>query len=291
MPGVEHVPAIRGLRPRTLVDLGANKGQFSLVARRLFPEILIHAFEPIATERAKLSSVLKGEQISIYPVAVGRQAETREFFVTSRLDSSSLLKPTLVAKETFDILPVSVNSIAVVRLADVIRLAELPRPVLLKIDVQGGELDVFKSARRLLRSAVIVQTEISFVPLYRNQPPFGTIDTFLRDMGFLPHCFAEMKLRTLSPMVVDGDTGKGLRQLVEADIVYVRDVTKPENMNPEQWKHLALVAHHCYDSVDLALRAIVAATGLGALKPGTADRYLQHLASLPIPATAAQAAL
>ena len=138
MPGVEHIPAIRALRPRTLVDVGANKGQFSLVARRLFPKISIHAFEPIAAERAKLSLVLKSERLKIYPVAVGRQAETREFFVASRSNSSSLLRPASAEKEAFDVSLVSVNSIEVVRLADVIKLAELPRPVLLKIDFRAA---------------------------------------------------------------------------------------------------------------------------------------------------------
>jgi FkbM family methyltransferase len=184
MPGVEHIPAIRGLQPRTLVDVGANKGQFSLVARRLFPEISIHAFEPIAAERAKLSLVLKNERLTIYPVAVGRQAETREFFVTSRPDSSSLLKPAVGQKEAFDVSLVSVNSIEVVRLADVIKLAELPRPVLLKIDVQGGELDALIGAGADIVHIDHIYCEVSFVPLYEGQPLAGDIICYLCERGF-----------------------------------------------------------------------------------------------------------
>ena len=184
MPGVEHVSAIRGLKPRTLIDVGANKGQFSLIARSLFPEILIHAFEPIAAERAKLSLVLKNEGLAIYPVAVGRQAETRDFFVTSRLDSSSLLKPAVGQKEAFDVSLVSVNSIEVVRLADVIRFAELPRPVLLKIDVQGGELDALIGVGDDICYIDHIYCEVSFVPLYEDQPLAGDIICYLRALGF-----------------------------------------------------------------------------------------------------------
>src|SRR5947209_386367 len=47
VPAVEHIDAIESLKPRTLIDVGANKGQFSVVARYLFPKVVIHAFEPL----------------------------------------------------------------------------------------------------------------------------------------------------------------------------------------------------------------------------------------------------
>ena len=43
-----------------------------------------------------------------------------------------------------------------------------------------------------------------------------------------------------------------MNQLLEADVVYVRDFTFPDKMSSEQLKHLALIAHHCYGSYDLA---------------------------------------
>ena len=184
MPGVEHIPGIRRLRPRTLVDLGANKGQFSLVARRLFPEISIHAFEPLAAARAKLISVLGNDGLTVYPVAIGRQADTREFFVTSRSDSSSLLKPAVEAKEAFDVSSVSINTIEVVRLADVIKLVELTPPVLLKVDIQGGELDALIGAGIDICYIDHIYCEVSFVPLYEGQPLAGEIIRYLADRGF-----------------------------------------------------------------------------------------------------------
>jgi FkbM family methyltransferase len=154
----------------------------------------------------------------------------------------------------------------------------------LKIDIQGGELDVFESGRGKLAGAVAVQTEVSFVTLYQDQPAFGVIDTFLRQLGFIPHCFAEMKVRPLAPMVLEGDPRNGVRQLLEADIVYMRDFTRPENMDVEQWKHVALIAHHCYESFDLAFHALSAAAKLGGVRPGTPENYLKLIQSLGIPA-------
>jgi hypothetical protein len=50
-------------------------------------------------------------------------------------------------------------------------------------------------------------------------------------------------------------------------------------MSAEQWKHLALVAHHCYGSYDLALKAITALTELGVLAEGANKHYLASLPS------------
>lgn len=183
MPGVEHEQAIQRLAPRTLIDVGANKGQFSLVARHLFPDIRIHAFEPIASERAKLQSVVSGD-ITVHPSAAGRIAETREFFLTSRPDSSSLLKPAAAQKEAFDVSLVSVNTIEVVRLDEALQVETLPRPILLKLDVQGGELDVLIGAERALPFIDYIYCEVSFVSLYEGQPLAADIICYLRERGF-----------------------------------------------------------------------------------------------------------
>jgi hypothetical protein len=161
------------------------------------------------------------------------------------------------------------------RLDDVAEIAHMD---FLKMYVQGGERDVLAHAKAKLKDAVTIQTEVSFVPLYKNQPPFGEIDLTLRELGFLPHCVTGTKIWPLSPMVVGSEPNRGIRQLLETDMVYVRDISRKDNMSAEQWKHLALVAHHCYGSYDLALKAIISLMELGAVPADASKRYL---ASLP----------
>jgi hypothetical protein len=52
-------------------------------------------------------------------------------------------------------------------------------------------------------------------------------------------------------------------------------------MSPEQWKHLALIAHHCYRSVDLVVRALNMLAELGTVPAGTSDRYLSSFGRKP----------
>jgi FkbM family methyltransferase len=137
-------------------------------------------------------------------------------------------------------------------------LGEVGQMDLLKIDVQGAELMVFQGGRDKLRGAVAVQTEVSFVALYKEQPTFGDIDADLRSQGFLPHAMTALKRWAIAPVIYDGDFRRPMHQLLEADLVYVRDFTETDDFSSEQLQHLALVAHHVYGSSDLVHLCLLA---------------------------------
>lgn len=183
MPAVEHTEAIKGLNPKTLIDVGANKGQFSLIARYLFPEIQIHAFEPLQRERKLLASVLP-PPISLYDTALGSKAGQASFFVTSRTDSSSLLMPGPCQEQAYGVKVLSRLVVTVSRLDDTLEFSQLPRPVLMKLDVQGSELDVLKGAKGALKFIDMLYCEVSFVELYLKQALANEIVEFLKDEGF-----------------------------------------------------------------------------------------------------------
>jgi FkbM family methyltransferase len=270
---------LRPKRRTAIVDIGANPidGDPPYKAMLAAGLCTVIGFEPQAEPLAELER-RKGPHERYLPYAVGDGGE-HVLHVCREPGMSSLLAPDPDRLALFNGFPdfgavLHQVPVATRRLDDI---AEIECMDFLKIDVQGGELDVFRSGRRRLAAAIAVQTEISFVPLYAGQPAFGEIDTVLREAGFVPHCLAELKLRPLAPLIIDGDPQKGLRQLLEADLVYVRDFTRPDAMSGEQWKHLALIAHHCYDSIDLALRAINSAVQLGALPQSTPQRYFDLL--------------
>ena len=120
-----------------------------------------------------------------------------------------------------------------------------------------------------------MQAEASFVPLYEKQPVLGELDLELRAQGFVPHTTAEVKLWPLVPWGREAGRPAARNQLIEADLVYVRDFSRPEGLDGEQLKHLALVAHHCYQSWDLALRCVAELEKRGAIAKGSAQKYRQ----------------
>ena len=46
----------------------------------------------------------------------------------------------------------------------------------LKMDVQGTQLRIFKSGSKKLKGCLAIQLEVSYFPLYEDQPSFGEID-------------------------------------------------------------------------------------------------------------------
>jgi hypothetical protein len=102
---------------------------------------------------------------------------------------------------------------------------------------------VFQNGQQKLAEAVAIQTEVSFITWYLNQPSFGEVDAELRGQGFIPHCLAQLGRRPIGDFEVGDDALPWVNQLTEADVVYVRDFTHPDLMTDEQLKHLALIAH------------------------------------------------
>jgi len=183
MPGLEHTRLLQDIKVGTLIDIGANRGQFSLLVRHHFPAAEIHAFEPLEPEGRVLQSVVSGH-IAYYPFALGERAGEETFYVASRRDSSSLFVPGAAQEAASGVTLTASINVRVARLTELLNVADLPRPILMKIDVQGGELDVLKGAADALPLIDSIYAEVSFLTLYEGQPLASDITAYLHDNGF-----------------------------------------------------------------------------------------------------------
>lgn len=60
-PSFEHLSMLRGLGTlKTIVDVGANVGQFALISHHVHPAAQIHSFEPLSRPREVFASVMMG---------------------------------------------------------------------------------------------------------------------------------------------------------------------------------------------------------------------------------------
>lgn len=274
-------PAFRDIlepaRLTDVVDVGANPidGVPPYAAMLDAGLCRVTGFEPQEEALLELQK-LKGPNERYLPYVVGDgEAHTLNVCVASGM--TSIYEPDPLMLGLFEYLKPAGEVIGRVpvqtrRFDDI---SEIERVDFLKIDIQGGELAVFEAGRKKLAEAVAIQTEISFITLYKDQASFGAVDVELRNQGFLPHCFAAIKKLPITPGIVNNDVRQGLNQLVEADIVYVRDFANADTMSDEQLKHLALIAHHCYRSFDLALRCVALLEQRMALPNGSQDHYIR----------------
>jgi len=271
---------LKPARLTAVVDVGANPIDGDPPYKAMLAAGLceVTGFEPQGPALARLEQK-KGPRERYLPYALADGTE-RTLHVCELEGMTSLLVPDPAHLALFNLFPTwgRVKERIPVTTRKLDDIAEITALDFLKMDVQGVEREVLAHGQAKLADTVAIQTEVSFVPLYKDQPTFGDMDLALRNIGFLPHSVTGTKIWPIAPMVVGDQPNRGIRQLLETDMVYVRDFTHPENMSVEQWKHLALVAHHCYGSYDLVLKAILTLMQLGAV-PADANR--RYLASLP----------
>lgn len=185
-PAIEHVAVLRRLPFDFVVDVGANRGQFSLACRQLRPLAAITAFEPLSEAADIYRALFTGdERVSLHVCALAPERGEMVMHVSARDDSSSLLPISRAQTENFPgTEAIGVRTVAVGPLTDFLGASGLGRRNLLKIDVQGFELEVLKSAGSLLPRFDWIYAECSFVPLYEGQALADEITAFLAGQGF-----------------------------------------------------------------------------------------------------------
>lgn len=183
---IEHERFLKSRRFNTIIDAGANKGQFSLEARAIYSSANIIAFEPLVQPASLYKKLFDHDKkIQFKRIALGAKSGETDIHISRRNDSSSLLK---IGKLQNTYFPgtdeVGLEHIQVSRLDETVQPDQLTSPTLLKIDVQGYELEVLKGAEKILPCVDDIYVELSFVEFYEHQPLAGEVITWLEAHDF-----------------------------------------------------------------------------------------------------------
>ena len=214
----------------------------------------IVGFEPNQQECDLLNREY-GEAHRFFPYFAG-DGRPATFHETNWVLTGSLYEPNTPLLEKFHNLaelmtPVARHSVSTTRIDDIPEVGDID---FMKIDVQGGELTVFQNALGALANALLIQTEVEFVELYRGQPMFADVDTFLRGKGFQFHAFNGFGTRAFKPLT----SSLGNRQALWSDALYVRDWMALEKLDDMKLRKYAVLAHDVLRSCDLAHLVLVA---------------------------------
>jgi FkbM family methyltransferase len=172
---------------RTIIDVGANEGQFAAMARRLFPASRILSFEPIATCYQKLRQDMAGDPLfEAFPYALGDEEGVASFHQNEFSPSSSMLPMKDSHRQAFPFTSHDrVTQIDVRRMDDVLAgRADVVSPVLLKLDVQGFEARVLAGGRATLARCKLVLVELSLESLYEGEPLAHEMISLLASAGY-----------------------------------------------------------------------------------------------------------
>ncbi|RJQ24791.1 FkbM family methyltransferase [Candidatus Parcubacteria bacterium] len=171
----------------TVIDIGANVGEFTAIFAELFPNAKVYAFEPLPDCFELLNRVAKRYRgrVKAFNIAIGEQKGSFEFYRSSWAPASSFREMGDLHKKNY---PHSVGSetvtVEVETLDSVFRDIDMSDNVFVKMDVQGFEDEVIKGGLEVIGRAKVLVIECSLQQTYEGEPMFHGIYSLVRPMGF-----------------------------------------------------------------------------------------------------------
>lgn len=177
---------LRNIGFKTVLDIGANTGQFVTSMHEIFPDATIYSFEPLADCYKQLIANFGNlPNFHAFNLALGNQTGQVEINRNEFSPSSSFLPMVELHKEAFPYTRKSViQQVNIAKLDLIAEDLKLEKPLLIKIDVQGFEKEVLAGGQKTISQADIIIIEISLECLYEGQPFFHEIYQELINLGF-----------------------------------------------------------------------------------------------------------
>ncbi|WP_426671943.1 FkbM family methyltransferase [Mucilaginibacter sp. McL0603] len=169
----------------TIYDIGSNIGTWTLLVKSFLPNAIVYAFEPLENHNTifkKNCESLSG--IHLNDFCLGNTTGTGILNISSYSDASTLLVPTKMEFEDFGIRTIGQKDVTIKRLYDLIKENTIDIPDIIKLDIQGFELEALKGMGDYIKSVRYLICEVSFKEYYHDQPQFLEIITYLGQFNF-----------------------------------------------------------------------------------------------------------
>ncbi len=163
-----------------LLDVGSNKGQFSVLLLNYFPRAKIHSFEPQRSAMYIQRKILP-KNTTFYNLCLGNKNSVMNLNVTKKKDSSSLLSPKHLKKSIYEV--IQKIEVKVKKLDDLLSLPSKQK-IIMKLDVQGYEKEVLMGAIKNLKKIDYILVELSSSSVYKKQSTKRNIVKFLKNNNF-----------------------------------------------------------------------------------------------------------
>ena len=154
----------------TIVDVGANEGQFGAMLRNLGFKGDVHSFEPVKSTYDLLAKATAGDpHWTAHNMALGKAPGRLVMNVSEGSVFSSALRPNDYGAAKFNDIKVQRQEEVEVSTLDHFiehRLSDKKRRIFLKMDTQGYDLEVFAGATTSLDKICCILSELSLIPIY-----------------------------------------------------------------------------------------------------------------------------
>lgn len=185
-PVEDMVSLLCGRRVSVIVDGGAYEGSFSRQIAKAFPGAEIHAFEPTPASFALLEQKTRSmSAVTRHRLALGSKSGAEALFTNASPLTNSLRRSSSSGHRYFSALVADREAVEVVvtTLADFARDHAIETIDILKLDLQGNELEAIIGLGQLVETVNLIYAEVQFVELYEGAALFSEIESYLRDKG------------------------------------------------------------------------------------------------------------
>jgi FkbM family methyltransferase len=173
---------------RIWIDVGAYRGERSLPQASTDPTLLVFAFEPNLPAALHLMGRLRN--YVVLPMAIALKSGSATLHVTEFEPSSSLLAIDEAGRRAWiggeQLSMVETRQVPTIRLDEFMGAAGIEHVSFLKVDAQGADLDVVRSAGNRLKDIQRVEVEVSLTPLpvYKGACSKDDVIQFFSGHGF-----------------------------------------------------------------------------------------------------------
>jgi FkbM family methyltransferase len=189
-----------GFSPALVIDVGAYIGSFTEKCLAIFPDARYLLIEPLEENETQLKKIARSMRNVEYILAVAAAKSGKTILnVHSDFVGSSLY---LENEANLDGIP---RRVPVVTLDDLCKTRNIPGPYLIKIDVQGAELDVLSGAKEILGKVEYIILEVSLFQFVKGGPQLFDIIVSMKSLGFVVYDILELNYRYLDNALAQVD--------------------------------------------------------------------------------------
>lgn len=207
-PQASKLDYLRTLNINTVLDIGANIGQFAKEIRRIIPEAYVYSFEPVKECFEELNANMRDDKaFKSFNFALGKKEKAAIINKSSYTPSSSFLIMSNIHKDLFPFAQDhSKEKVTIKKLDDIATDLNLEKEILIKVDVQGFEDKVLSGGINTFSGAKVVLLETSFTPLYEGQPTFDNLYEKLKSLGFKYYGNLQQKVNKYTGEIISEDS-------------------------------------------------------------------------------------
>ncbi len=171
----------RGFRPGFIVDVGANRGDWTRMVIEVFPEARFLLLEPQVEMRSQLRALCqKCQNVEYRETGVGTAREKRVMTIWDDLNGSSFLP----AVDEELLRKGKQREIGITTLDAILAEDTSDSPDMVKLDIQGFELEALKGASTLFGKTELFVLEVSLFHFFENTPVFSEVVSFMAERGY-----------------------------------------------------------------------------------------------------------